>query len=138
MRILLIAILTSLSFTAFGQWYDSIQASDVTGADTAIQFSFYSKDPVSLQFEWTNLDTTNATLLVGMANMEGIYVNADTSKYPLTLTDTIAVNVEQSAFNGDTAYTHILYRDNWPAKDVVIKLDFNDVSTGAVKWRIRK
>jgi hypothetical protein len=97
MRILLIAILTSLSFTAFGQWYDSIQASDVTGADTAIQFSFYSKDPVSLQFEWTNLDTTNATLLVGMANMEGIYVNADTSKYPLTLTDTIAVNVEQSA-----------------------------------------
>ena len=141
MKRILILVFIFFGLNAYSQrsiFIDSIEASGITGSDTSLYHTFYSKVPYMVIFDFTTLDCNDSYLIVKDMAIKGgvLYRGFDRDIYPVTLDK--SSNQFFQYDNTDTTYTYIITGDTWGSEYLMYEWNKGSCTSGSLKKIIVK
>ena len=130
-RILLILLL--FPFITFSQSSNEVEfdMSEISGTDTVLFFTFYSKTTTGIEFDYSDFDADDATLSPGNTNFGYTFNKVDDSRFPYTLD----VTTNEASVNGTTYATLFITKDTWGSKYAAIKVTKGSVTSGTLTYK---
>lgn len=113
---------------------DSLELNGITSSDTLLYFKWFQvTEPFTIEFDYSDLDTDDATLDVGFSNYNNTYNSSDDEDLPFTL------NVTSSGYtnnDGDTKASIVVQKEYQGFKYLIVKLEKGTVGAGKyITWK---